>query len=159
MNGTTLDDQLSIRRRQEDPTQLDVTIGNRTSVIPIDGITLIIIQAGDGNDQVQVDLSLTITTKIYGGAGNDTIRGGGGSDRIYAGDGNDWIGGYAGNDVIYGEAGNDRMFGGDGRDYLVGGPGADVIRGEGGVDQIIARAGEDDFRGNLGDLITLVVTV
>lgn len=159
ISGTGANDQIIVSRSVSDTSILDVSVNGVITPFTMSGISLIQVSAGDGNDLIRFDAArggIAIPGKIYARAGDDSVFGGLGNDRVYGGTGNDWIGGSTGNDVIYGEEGNDRLFGGDGRDYLVGGNGIDVIRGENGVDQIIARSPEDDFRGNAGDLITLV---
>ncbi len=96
----------------------------------------------DGNDYF--DNSTSITSRLYGDRGNDSLIGGSGSDLIDGGAGNDYIwGDYSetvgagdllygsgGNDHLYGRAGNDEMFGGDADDHLYGGLGNDQMAGD-----------------------------
>jgi Ca2+-binding RTX toxin-like protein len=151
INGTSGDDQIGVRKNHSN--SLGVIINGAALTYPLSDITLIQIEGGSGNDRITLDSNVLISSKIYGGDGDDIITGGSGNDRILGGAGNDWIEGAAGNDIIYGEAGNDRLFGGDGRDYIVGGTGMNLIRGEGGVDRILADTVLDDLRGNKGDSI------
>ena len=156
IGSTNGDDQITIFLRATNSKMLEVNVNGLLSAYRVKDISSIIVNGGNGNDTIKFNEAfgkITITSKIYGGFGDDNITGGSGSDRIYGGDGNDWISGGAGNDVIYGEAGDDRIFGGDGKDYLVGGAGTNVIRGEAGVDRIFANKLLDDFRGNAGDNI------
>jgi ELWxxDGT repeat protein len=154
IGATTGDDQISIFLRASNSKMLEVNMNGIITAFKMKDVSLIQVDAGAGNDAVKFNEAfgnITISSKIYGGAGNDIITGASGSDRIMGGDGNDWISGGDGNDVIYGEAGDDRLFGGDGKDYIVGGAGTNVIRGEAGVDRIFADSLIDDIRGNHGD--------
>src|SRR5215218_441520 len=69
---------------------------------------------GDNNDTGD----LTSFDRMFGAAGNDTMRGGDSADRMSGG---------SGNDRIFGENGRDRMSGGSGDDAQDGGPGDDTI--------------------------------
>lgn len=156
--GTDDPEHYLIRPSAGNPQMVDVYINNLAAGTYVrSAIHLFQIESGPGNDRVEISPLLNLTTKIYGGAGADSILGGSGADRVYGGEGNDWISGGLGNDTIYAEGGNDRLFGGEGRDYLDGGAGADVLRGEAGQDRIISKLGEDDHRGNSGDILTLLV--
>ncbi len=93
-----------------------------------------VIDAGDGNDIV--DLS--------GGAHQDvTIRGGNGADILAGSSGNDTIYGDAGNDKISGGGGNDTLYGGTGNDtyYYNLGQGSDTIIENTGTDSIVFGPG------------------
>jgi ELWxxDGT repeat protein len=159
VSGTSSDDTILIRRRANKPSMIQVLVNGMSSSYRFAGITQIRISAGDGNDAVGFDPSLgtwRFTTRISGGAGNDSLSGSANADRINGGDGNDWINAGTGNDSLYGDAGDDRIFGGLGRDYIVAGAGVDVIRAGIGRDRIFAGRAIDDFRSNKGDLITFV---
>jgi len=82
--------------------------------------------------------------RVYGGAGNDSMRGGsrpviGGSfegesfgndpssEYFYGQGGNDTLRGFGQPDILDGGAGRDKLFGGKGKDTLYGGGGNDVI--------------------------------
>lgn len=97
------------------------------------------IYAEGGNDSVAVRDSVTQTTLLDGGAGNDrivgslqrdTIVGGFGNDRIHGRDGNDRMDGGEGNDVVHGGSGDDGLQGGIGDDTINGGAGNDTILGD-----------------------------
>jgi Ca2+-binding RTX toxin-like protein len=155
ISGTSNDDSIRVFLRASNNKMLEVDDDGVISAYRARDISLIQIDAGDGNDTIKFDESngaITIASKLYGDAGDDSITGGDGADRILGGDGNDWIEGSGGNDIIYGQAGNDRLFGGDGKDHIDGGAGTNVIRGEGGLDTIVASIG-DDIRGNKGDVL------
>jgi Ca2+-binding RTX toxin-like protein len=71
-----------------------------------------------GNDNINIDLSISRTVFAFGGDGKDTIS---------SGSGNDVLVGNAGNDSIKGNAGRDLLFGGDGADKLDGGSSDDIL--------------------------------
>ena len=124
MSGTSDADEISLSLRASNSKMLQVNIDGTLTAFRAKDVSLIIIDAGNGNDTISFDDTngaIGIASKIYGGGGDDNITGGSEIDRIYGGAGNDWISGGAGNDIIYGEAGDDRIFGGHGKDFLVGG--------------------------------------
>src|SRR3546814_20790378 len=49
------------------------------------------VRTGDGNDNIEIDPSVSVNFIIEAGAGDDAIQGGGGNDRIDGGQGNDSI--------------------------------------------------------------------
>jgi RTX calcium-binding nonapeptide repeat (4 copies) len=72
-----------------------------------------------------------LPTRVFGGAGDDTITGSTRSETIFGGGGDDLIlsGGGSAPDSIEGGAGNDTLSGSRGRDTLRGGAGDDVLFG------------------------------
>jgi len=58
----------------------------------------------------------TESVRLYGYAGDDTLRGGSGNDLLRGGDGNDILNGGAGKDLLIGGSGNDTLIGGTGSD-------------------------------------------
>lgn len=114
---------------------------------------ILIIDGGDGNDQITVAGAGVAT--IFGGFGNDKLKATAGKFRdhqMFGGDGDDTItAGGAGGAFLFGDKGKDRLInngfggldGGDGDDTLIsggrgndlnGGDGADLLRGGGGND-------------------------
>jgi Ca2+-binding RTX toxin-like protein len=92
-----------------------------TSVNPFDQrLNTILAYAKGGNDEVTIDLIVTESAQIWGGAGHDTILGGAGNDLLFGNDGNDHIFGNDGNDWMCGGAGSDDLHGGRGSDHLIG---------------------------------------
>lgn len=159
VTGSDLADQITLVRSPSQPQMIKVVINGQVTAFNVSSITFANVQGLEGHDTIRFDErygAISFAARLYGGAGNDSIIGGSGGDRVYGGAGNDWLAGGLGNDTLYGEAGNDRIFGGEGRDYLDGGSDADLLRGEGGQDRIIAKSSEDDFRGNSGDILTLL---
>src|SRR5687768_1814072 len=80
--------------------------------------TKILVEAGDGNDTVTIDLSTSYPggSTLLGNSGNDSITGGFRADDIRGGTGTDTIRGGLGNDLLNGESGNDIMDGQGGLD-------------------------------------------
>ena len=117
--------------------------------------TRLVIDAGDGNDQITADSSVTTGIVILAGAGNDQVSSGAGGDYVDAGPGDDVVNGGAGDDVIYGGAGNDVLHGGADTyfDYIDGGPGDDQIYADAANDILIGGAGADVLHGGDGDLL------
>lgn len=86
------------------------------------------VNAGLGDDVVEVARRVSIPVTLRGGAGDDTLLGGGGNDKLIGGPGNDTLIGRGGDDSLYGGPGNDTLVGGRGEDTCVGGPGDDTAR-------------------------------
>jgi hypothetical protein len=89
---------------------------------PAAGVTKLDIDLGDGDDQLDSALSVSLSgySILKGGAGNDVMYGTGGDDDLYGGPGNDRLDGNDGADFIHG---------GDGSDWAVydtSGPGSPV---------------------------------
>ncbi len=97
-----------------------------------------VIDAGDGDDIVDLSGGASVDVTIDGGNGNDILAGSTGNDTLIGG---------AGNDILYGADGNDSLNGGTGSDTLYGGTGDDVYRyvlGD-GSDTIIETSGQDSI--------------
>lgn len=145
--GTHKSDTILLTIEPTSPDQLTVNINGSISRFAISDIKSVNIQAGQGNDLVDIDPGKTeladITTRIYGSGGNDTLMGGAGKDRIYGGAGNDSIAGNGARDILYGESGKDTLDGGRGSDFLDGGSGNDSLVGGLGVDTLIGGSGND----------------
>ena len=132
VNGTSGDDAIVL---SGSGAALAVTINGRPmSGSPFANVTKVVVNAGAGNDSV--DLSrLSLNATANGGPGNDTL----GGTRA-----NDVLNGEAGHDVLNGNDGNDNLLGGAGDDTLTGGAGVDVFHGEDGNDLINAIDGIAD---------------
>ncbi len=156
VDGTESADNIVVRNHVPIDINVDVDINGSLSSFARSSIKLIVVNGLGGNDTIDLRV-LAVTSRVYGGAGNDVIYGSPAADRISGQDGNDWINAGGGNDTLYGNAGADRLFGGDGKDYIFGGAGADLIRGQGQTDRITATKGIDDLRSNKGDIITNIL--
>ena len=95
--------------------------------LPSDGSIAVAVDAGDGNDNVNLSAPNLAPSTIAGGGGDDIIVGSNAVDAISGGDGNDRITGFKGNETILGDAGNDTIVwnNGDGNDIDDGGAGVD----------------------------------
>lgn len=74
--------------------------------------------AGNNNDDIFDASGSTISVKLLGGAGNDTLIGGDVADQLY---------GFTGDDILNGGGGNDILNAAQGADTLDGGAGDDII--------------------------------
>ncbi len=111
----------------------------------------ITIRTGQGNDVIEVGKDVTVSFRLEGGEGDDTITGGAGRDYINGSKGNDTLNGGGGDDVIYGGDGDDFINGNDGNDYLDGGKGNDSMFGDAGNDIVSGGLGDDWVSGGTGD--------
>lgn len=101
VTGTAEADVIVIARDRRGRTTF--TLNGATPVLRGSDLARIVVLAGDGADDVNVNKSISLRTAISGGAGDDTLRGGSGVD------------------LLIGGAGADQLFGGSGNDLLVAG--------------------------------------
>lgn len=157
--GTDSHDTLIIRRRASNTKMLEAIVNGVPRSFRLTEIKTIDVSGLDGNDTITFEATVgtpTFAVRIRGGEGNDAITGSAGPDHISGGAGNDWISGGNGNDTLYGDAGNDRLFGGNGSDYINAGAGIDAIRGGDGRDRLYVTSKIDDYKGNYGDILSLL---
>jgi hypothetical protein len=126
-------------------------------------VTAVMVDARGGDDCVRLDIdgqTVTKTSLIDAGGGNDHVRGGRGDDTVYLGAGDDIAVTHAGSDTVYGGSGNDRVWTGEGNDKTSGdsgndeivlGAGDDFAAGGSGHDKIWGEAGRDVLDGGSGD--------
>lgn len=152
------DDQVKVTQAENGQLRFDVN-GEEYDVALAQGQQLTV-RTGDGNDNIEIDPSVSVNFIIEAGAGDDAIQGGGGNDRIDGGDGNDVINTGAGFNYVFGGSGadtitggddNNTLYGGDGADTITGGRGNDYIEGGNGNDTIVATGGKNVLSGGLGD--------
>lgn len=106
ISGTSGNDVIRVR---EFDSALQVSMNN-VNMGSYTGIERLVINAGNGNDTVIVEDTVTVNAVISGGKGNDTITGGAGHDIILGDEGNDILGGgIFGRDVIIGGDGGDQI--------------------------------------------------
>ena len=137
VNGTKASERIALRLQAGQPGFLQVDVGDDGSAefsFDRSGIEQIVVNAGDGDDQVRIDESngafnVGIPTRINGDDGDDTIAGGAGAETLAEADGND---------SIDGNAGRCRLMG-DGDDTFVwdNGDGSDIIEGQEGADTMV----------------------
>jgi Ca2+-binding RTX toxin-like protein len=137
VTGTAGNDTLALRLRAGDPKRLQVDVGDDGSAdftIRRRRFDRIVVNAGDGNDQVRIDdsngaFTTTTPTQINGQGGDDTLIGGSGPETLNGGDGNDVVDGNGGADTVTLGSGDDRFVWdpGDGSDVIDGGDGHDVM--------------------------------
>ena len=135
INGTSASDKISLSLKGK---IVNVTINSVVFPFNTKLFKKIVINGGDGDDEISVGLNM-IGVTINGGNGNDLVYGGGGADLIKGGNGNDVLYGRAGNDKIEGNAGNDLLDGGAGNDGLNGGYGSDALLGGTGNDLLNSK--------------------
>jgi hypothetical protein len=119
------------------------------------------VDAGPGNDNINLSGALSAPGTVFGGAGSDAITGGAGNDVLWGSDGNDTMTGGPGNDQLFGEGGDDKLgtwqnadgswTDDTGNDYFDGGAGNDFIDGGAGNDTVHGGAGSDSVGGGVGD--------
>lgn len=93
-----------------------------------------VIEAGDGDDIVDLSMGIQGDLHIDGGAGNDVLAGNQGNDTILGG---------SGDDIIFGSIGDDHLYGGSGNDtyYYNLGDGSDTITETSGTDKMVFGEG------------------
>jgi Ca2+-binding RTX toxin-like protein len=137
ITGTAASDRLALRLRAGDPRQLQVDVGDDGSAdlqVRRNRFNRIVVNAGDGNDQVRIDESngaftTTTPTQINGQGGDDTLLGGSGAEVLNGGDGNDQVDANGGADAVRLGSGDDHFVWdpGDGSDTVDGGGGHDAM--------------------------------
>jgi hypothetical protein len=139
-----------------DGSSVDVTI-NGGSVEAFKASTVKkVVYLGNGDDATftidETNGSFTIPTRIYTGAGNDSIKGGSENDTVIAGNGNDTIAAGGGTNVIEIKGTGDDVVTGAGaaQNYIYGGPGKSTITAGSGDDVIVAGAGDNKITGGSG---------
>ncbi len=157
IEGTDANDNIALRLQSDDPTVIQVDVGNDGSAdfsFKRERIAAISVDAREGDDLVRIDDSNgvftdTISTTMDGGDGNDTLLGGAGNETFLGGDGNDTVDGNGGDDAASLGAGDDTF-------VWDPGDGSDTIDGEGGNDTMLfngANGGERvDLSANDGRL-------
>lgn len=131
------------------------------------GVTAVIDNAGDNNDDQFAQGLQTIAITHNGGTGTDDLYGGEANDTLNGDDQDDFLMGRGGSDVLNGAGGDDCLAGdsnsggGFGCGGFVdraalrgGGPAtgaADTLRGGDGDDGAFGDAGDDDVAGGNGD--------
>lgn len=172
VEGTSADDTIKVTaiRSSQDYVKKVVVKMNGKPARTCSRIDLVVINAGDGNDNVTVGRfwSSFPELDVFGGPGNDTLRsvkstglleGETGDDTLigdlfddylYGGDGNDLLIGGAWSDTLDGGHGDDTIYGGEDDDLIDGGSGSDLIFGELGDDILEGSEDDDTIMGGSG---------
>ncbi|MBI5309670.1 MAG: hypothetical protein HZB14_01380 [Actinobacteria bacterium] len=140
--GGTGTDSLTYASRTE-PVIVDLGGGNNMGEGGEDDsldTTIENLTGGSGDDVLEGGLSGTLS-KIWAGAGHDTVTAGSVAIEAY---------GQGGDDSLTGGSSNDWLYGNDGNDYIVGAGGADYMLGQNDDDQIVASAEGDTVTGGNG---------
>ncbi len=113
------------------------------------------IDAGEGNDIVDLSGGEHIATTIHGGEGNDILASSAHDDALHGDDGNDRLMGGAGNDTLFGGEGDDTYYYnlGNGSDTIVENTGTDAIHFGAGI-----ALGDLDFEVSGLDLLVTIGT-
>ena len=98
-----------------------------SSNVSCTGVTAIVTNMNDGQDDVNATGLDTVVLTFNGGDGDDLAEGGGAADTLNGGGDDDDLEGGAGNDVLNGDAGDDFFVGGFGDDIANGGAGDDFF--------------------------------
>ena len=113
------------------------TTGSDTQQLSYDGVDSLLVVAGDSDDIVEADPTVTQNLIVDGGAGNDAITTAQGDDYVDGGDGNDMIATGAGDDTLRSEVGDDTLDGGLGNDTnIIAGFSSKTLIDAGGIDTI-----------------------
>ena len=167
VTGSPFADRIALRLGATDPSQLQVDVGADGSAdhtFDVNAIRAIVVDAGRGNDFIQLDttngaFTTDRPTIVDGGSGDDTLLGGSGNELFLGGSGNDLVDGNGGNDTAFLGDGNDTFVWdpGDGSDTVDGGPGSDthVFNGSAGNEIMAATADGSHvrFTRNLGNIV------
>lgn len=145
----------------------NVYTGNGGILSTNHGIEQFLLAGSNGNNVIDCSTYTYGPVRLFGGAGNDTLKGGSGADFIDGGTGDDTLYGFGGNDRIYGDSdiptgpgfpptGNDTIYGGAGNDLIIGdtpfnSPGTGNPGGGIGNDRLFGEDGDDFLEGAGGD--------
>ena len=153
VSGTPFADKIALRLSATDASQLQVDVnadGSADDTFDIAAFANIVVDAGRGNDFVQLDtangaFTTARPTIVDGGSGDDTLLGGSGNELFFGGSGNDFVDGNGGADTAFLGDGNDTFVWdpGDGSDTVDGGSGFDthVFNGASGANETFGGEG------------------
>jgi RTX calcium-binding nonapeptide repeat (4 copies) len=152
VSGSPFADEIVLRLSGTDPNELQVDVdadGSADEAFNINTFAAIVVDAGRGNDVVELDtgngaFTTARPTIVAGGRGDDILLGGSGDELFFGGRGNDFVDGNGGADTAFLGGGNDNFTWdpGDGSDTVEGGFGFDthVFNGAGGNETFAATA-------------------
>ncbi|TWT34909.1 Bifunctional hemolysin/adenylate cyclase precursor [Blastopirellula retiformator] len=138
IQGTNLSDNILVYASST--VMIDMGPDTFDTGISLQDLTSIQAFAGDGDDTVKIDPSMgTLSARLYGQAGNDTLISAAGADQVFGGTGDDLLNGGSGNDSLIGDDGADELRGGEGDDTLRLDSEDTVLDGGAGRDSANAR--------------------
>jgi uncharacterized protein YkwD len=120
LTGSTLTVLGTATGEQIDVTQSGDTITANGQSFAAAQVQRLVIDAGDGDDTINVGATVTAATWIYAGGGNDVVTGGGGTTTIYGGAGNDTVSTGPGLTTVYGGTGTNSVTGKPGDTITLG---------------------------------------
>ncbi len=138
-----------------DPGYTDVfdfdtaTLGSQSILTA--SVTTMTINAGDGNDTVDVSAVAVAGLVASGEIGDDLLVGSSSDDTLSGGDGADTLNSDGGNDSLSGGIGADNINGGTGNDSIDGGDNNDTLIGDAGNDTLIGGLGDNSLQGGTND--------
>lgn len=108
IRGTELDDLISVQKIKSPvgSTWVRVEVNQNTHTVSA-GLTSIIIDGFEGNDQVTIHGYVKVPAILRGGAGDDMLTGGGGDDTLEGNAGQDILNGGIGSDILVGGSEDD----------------------------------------------------
>jgi uncharacterized protein (TIGR03118 family) len=109
----------------------------------------------NGNENIHEAKTLTISTNVNEGSGNDDIRLGSGDNTVVAGSGNDYVRLGNGNDAIALGNGNDNVQAGNGNNVVTAGNGNDNVRLGNGNNLVTLGNGNDNVRVGNGNNVVV----
>jgi hypothetical protein len=124
--------------RDDEPQTVNVDVDGTTQQYTLDAGNTIIIDGGNGDDDIVVGSGVAANVLYTANGGNDYFEyDGSGNVTAYAGSGDDTIIGGSGDDSIVGGTGNDSLVGGGGDDTIVSGTGDDTMVGGAGSNDYV----------------------
>jgi ELWxxDGT repeat protein len=164
IKGTTGNDTILVTAAD---AKLKITTNGKSTSYVLREVSNLTLDGLDGNDRIWIDPSVEIATRLYGGAGNDTLHGGTGPDEFFGGAGRDLvdysdrkenltigIGGLFDDgrldeqDNVHGDI--EDVTGGSGNDLIRGSGSNNRLTGNGGNDILVGMAGNDSLFGGTG---------
>ena len=124
--------------------QIEVTSGPQTLAFDPGDFTSVVVNALDGDDQVDAGV-LDVPATLDGGLGMDRLTGGSAGDALFGREEPDILVGGDGDDTLDGGGKEDALNGGNGNDLLLGSAGLDTLDGGSGSDTLDGGSGESDL--------------
>src|SRR6185369_5178637 len=114
VTGTAGNDTINVFLAAPGSTQVSVKVNNNTQTFDLAAIREIKVFGLRGDDLIQINQTNGVIpreTKLFGGAGDDSIVGGSARDKIHGDEGDDVVQGGGNKDQIFGDIGDDSIIG------------------------------------------------